>query len=100
MGKTLNLTADGTSEEVQIEGRINVAAFGDFGSGSLAVELSYDGGVSWFAATGEGGTSISFTNGDSVLIEVGEASVRFNLSGATSPSLTIYLSGVNRASKF
>lgn len=100
MGKTLNLTANGTSEEVQIEGRINVAAFGDFGSGSLAVELSYDGGTSWFAALGEGGTPTAFTTGDSVLLEVGEAFVRFNLSGATSPSVTISLSGVAQASKF
>lgn len=68
-------------------------AYGNFGSGSVAVELSPDAGTTWVANI-DAGSGVSFSAADSRAVEVnsdGQEPVElgFNLSGATSPDLTI-----------
>lgn len=99
MAQTYNLTDNSSTGTLSIEGKLNVAAFGTFSGGSLAFELSYDGGVTWFAATDSSGDAASLGADGALNIEVGTADFRLTLSGATAPDINIVVTGVLRTSK-
>ena len=99
MAQTYNLTSNSSTGTLPIEGKINVAAFGTFGGGSLAFELSYDGGATWFTATNNLGDPATITANGALNIEVGTANLRLTLSGATAPNINIVVTGVLKTSK-
>lgn len=61
------------------------AAQGTWGSGTLALQVSPDGGTTWFNQ--QAGIT---ANGTQYAAGVSDTLCRFTLTGATSPSLTIY----------
>jgi hypothetical protein len=76
-----------------------VSASGTFGSGTLTIEQSVDGGSTWFDVTDSVGT-VTFTadgavrtfllgNNDPVAAE--QIQIRGTLAGSTSPSLTVVI---------
>jgi len=99
MAQTYNLTDNSSTGALPIKGKLNVAAFGTFSGGSLAFELSYDGGTTWFAATDSSGESAAISENGALNIEVGTADFRLTLSGATAPDINIVVTGVLRTSK-
>lgn len=99
MAQTYNLTSNSSTGALPIKGKLNVAAFGTFSGGSLAFELSYDDGVTWFAATNSLGNPATISANGALNIEVGTADFRLTLSGATSPNINIVVTGVLRTSK-
>jgi hypothetical protein len=86
------LTADGQSASVELPGDVNdidvyLADAETWGSGTLILQTSFDGGTTWVAVP-----SASWTSGDGVLatsIRAYGKDLRLSLSGATSPSLTV-----------
>ena len=99
MAQTYNLTTNSSTGTLPIKGKLNVAAFGTFGSGSLAFELSYDDGATWFAATNSLGEAAAISANGALNIEVGTADFRLTLSGATAPNINVVVTGVLRTSK-
>jgi hypothetical protein len=99
MAKVFNLASDSTTDALRIEGKINIAAFGVFGGGSLAFELSFDDGATWFPATDAQDSAVSLTAARSLNLEIGKGAVRFVLSGATSPAVVVSVTGVDKVSK-
>ena len=99
MAQTYNLTSNASTGALPIKGKLNVAAFGDFGGGSLSFELSYDDGTTWFAATNNLGDAATISANGALNIEVGTADLRLTLSGATAPSVSIVVTGVLKTSK-
>lgn len=97
------VTADGNSnftwlslrKEVQNNGSLFV--YGNFGGGTVAVNISPDGGVTFIPMLDQLGNAVSFTsdgmqnfylNGCSNPIEDQQVVIQFALTGSTSPSLT------------
>jgi len=99
MAQTYNLTSNSSTGALPIKGKLNVGAFGTFDGGSLAFELSYDDGTTWFAATNALGDPATITANGALNIEVGSADLRLTLSGATSPDIDIVVTGVLKTSK-
>lgn len=66
---------------------IGWAAYGTWGSGTLALQVSPDGGTTWF------NLDTLTANGQKEVTGIGDVSslYRLNLTGATSPSLTAFL---------
>jgi len=99
-----NLTANGSSNGGIITNPNNgatpfqsVYASGNFGGGTLTVQISNDNGSTWFAATDSAG-SVAFTaNGAATLyllgsgdnIAVNQIKVRGTLAGSTSPDINL-----------
>lgn len=98
---TATLTADGRTTafpyiNTRADGNIwaTVFVYGTFGSGTATVQVSPDAGTTWIDVEDDGGSVVSFTAdgarnvrlasdaGEPVLISV-------DLSGATSPDLTV-----------
>lgn len=84
------LTANGQSASYELPGDVcsvdvYLADAETWGSGTLILQSSFDGGTTWVAVP-----SASWTSGDGVLgsYTVYGRDVRFSLSGATGPSLT------------
>jgi len=76
------MTADGTTGGSQLGGPRDMQVRGDFGGGTLSVELSFDG-----IAFGEG---YSLTAPDVIKLDIdAEFVVRFVLTGSTSPNIDI-----------
>ena len=98
MAATYNLTANGSTTGLQVDGNIHIGATGTFGGGTLALEMSYDN-ATWFAATDGNGTAATMTAADAKNMEVGECYIRLTLSGATSPDIDINISGVGATSR-
>lgn len=80
-----------------------VYASGTFGGGSLAIEISNDGGSTWFAATDSSG-SVSFTSpgsarlfllGNNNPVASSQIKIRGNLSGSTTPSLKFSVADIS-----
>lgn len=95
------LTASGNTAAVELSGDVNkVSLYLDdaetWGSGTLKMQSSFDGGTTWVDVAGA-----SWTSGDG-LVSVDDLAfgrfIRFNLAGATSPSLTITVKAVAVAS--
>ena len=82
------LSADGSTAALQFEGEGTINAAGTFGGGTLTIETSYDGGVTW-TAEADG----SFTLDSTVGFKSGPCYVRTTLSGATSPSVVVSIVG-------
>lgn len=96
------LTADGSTSGGNIKNPDNaasiyqmVAASGDFGSGTLAVEMSVDGGTTYFAVTDSSGAVTltddgavrTFLLGPSRNQTAQQVKIRLTLSGATNPDI-------------
>jgi hypothetical protein len=99
-----NLTVNGSTEEGTIINPNNgvspfqvVYASGSFGGGTLTVEISNDGGTSWFDATNSVGAVTFTASGAERLFLLGNANnvlakkikVRCTLAGATSPNINV-----------
>lgn len=82
------LTADGSTAAIQFEGEGTINAAGTFGGGTLTVETSYDGGVTWVAEA-DG----SFTLDSTVGFKSGPCQVRTTLAGATTPNVVVSVVG-------
>ena len=79
-----NLTANGSSAgTIWAGGKGNWAAYGDFGGGTLTMEISWDNGTTWQSA----GTDGAFTANSQVVFELGACQLRGTLAGATSPDV-------------
>jgi len=100
MAQTYNLTSDGSTSALQSKGNLNVAAYGTFGGGTLSIQASYDGGSTWFTLKDANGADGSFTSAGALNVRIGEANLRFTLSGATSPNLNISITDIEFNSKF
>lgn len=97
-----NITADGNTSGASINNPNNGAnifqviyASGDFGSGTLTVQISNDGGTTWYAATDSTG-SVTLTDDGAVRtfllgsndpVSSTQVKIRLNLSGATNPDI-------------
>lgn len=91
-----NLTADGSTADLQFQGEGTITAVGTFGGGTLTIEASFDGGVVWTAQTD--GT---FTEAGSLNIKIGPSFIRTTLAGSTTPDIDVYIVGndVRKSSK-
>lgn len=75
------LSADGNGDAVDVSTNGVLTVGGTFGSGTVTLQVRGDNGT-WYS------TSNTYTAADSVNLEfLRPATVRVNLSGATSPSL-------------
>lgn len=90
------LTADGQSASFELPAMVtDVDVYLDdaetWGSGTLILQSSHDGGTTWVAVTGA-----SWTSGDGYLgsVRVYGQDLRLSLSGSTSPSLTVTVKAV------
>lgn len=102
---TVSFTADGTSEICRVKRRqganayqATVFAYGStFGSGSVAIKASPDGGTTKISLRNAGGTVVALTANDVVSIpEIGNGNALDDeiilyaaLSGSTNPSITV-----------
>tara|TARA_R110000744_G_scaffold90984_8_gene176607 strand:- start:786 stop:1088 length:303 start_codon:yes stop_codon:yes gene_type:complete len=99
MAQNYTITSNSSTAGLPVEGKINFAIFGSFGGGTVSVDLSYDGGTTWFSATNEAGTAVAVTSSQALNIQVGESNIRFTLAGATAPSITVSLTGIDSTSR-
>lgn len=84
------LAANGNTTALDwVGGDGTVFASGTFGGGSVTLQLSIDGGVTWFTATDETGLAVSLVTAGAFSFSVGSCKVRGVLAGATSPSIKI-----------
>lgn len=88
----VNLTANGATTPVRWSGGIgSVAAWGTFGGGTVALQMSPDNGTTWMNVDRTSDTYVTYTapgNGD---FQIGLCLLRFNLTGATTPSVWVSL---------
>jgi hypothetical protein len=91
---TDTLSADGQSDTFRIPGpSFTIAARGTFGSGTVKLQVSFDG-TNWQDVT-DGTTAASMTAAAQLVVDLGRLNPdhgyigRFDLSGSTSPSLTV-----------
>lgn len=98
MPQTYNLTADGSTTAFAVEGLITVYATGNFGGGTLTVELSVNG-TTWPSATYESGASAALSADGAVNIYTGPCSMRCTLAGATTPNIDITYVAARHTSK-
>jgi len=100
MAQTVNITANGSTDPIELQGLISVAGVGTFGGGTLTIEASFDGGANYFALTDAGGLVFSLTANGAKNIEVGKGVlIRGTLSGATSPDINIVFTDIRWTSK-
>lgn len=80
------LTADGNTDEFSLSGTMRVNVSGTFGSGTLTLqqEVPAQSG-NWVDIENSDKTALA----DYIFDGVGVGRYRFNLSGSTSPSLTV-----------
>ena len=69
-------------------GRGSFIAWGDFGGGTAALQMSPDGGTTWLNVDRPGDTYVTFTANGEGGIELAPCFLRVNLTGATNPNLT------------
>ena len=94
----INLTADGNSTVTIAQGRggqYYLDVHGTFGSGSLAVQISHDGGENFYPITTAVGTDLAVTADYNAVVTVpGRSQIKFVLTGSTSPDIDIILKEV------
>lgn len=83
------LSADGNSTAFTVNGSKTVSIRGTWEGGMATLQKKYDG-VTWDDLTVDGTAEYSVTGDTSKIVE-GNHTLRFALSGSTSPSLTIYV---------
>jgi hypothetical protein len=85
--RTIAFAADGSSDTFTMqydESNIGFTAMGTWGSGSLTLQCSPDGGTTWFKV----GTAVT-ANGYQRVTDLSDTMFKFVLSGSTTPSLTV-----------
>ena len=81
---------NGTAYDLHTGGRTpkenirTVYCWGTFNGATVTVEVSPDGGATWFAVSG-----LSFTSQDAINMEVRASQVRGVVTGGTSPSINM-----------
>jgi len=82
------VAADGNSSVyVWRGGKGTLVGAGTFGSGTLSVQVSLDNGTTWV-----GLASATMTAASAITFEVHRCQMRFNLAGATGPTLNAWVS--------
>ena len=88
-------TVDGQSTVVNLNTRVNgeyfMAASGGFGGGTLAAEVSPDGGTTWVPVRERDGTAAVLTTPGELPILVAGDLLRLDLSGATAATLDAWV---------
>lgn len=88
----VNLTANGASAPVSwYGGPGSVAAWGTFGGGTVALQMSPDNGTTWINVDRSGDSFVTFTAPGNGGFQLGLCLLRFNLAGATSPNAWVSL---------
>ena len=88
----VNLTANGASTPAPWSGGVGtVAAWGTFGGGTIALQMSVDNGVTWMNVDRSGDSYVSFSAPGNGGFQLGLCQLRFNLTGATSPNVWVAL---------
>jgi hypothetical protein len=91
------LAADGdTASLAWLGGRGVYAAYGSFGSGTVKLQASHDGGNTWIDVDRSGDTFVTFTTNGQGGFELGDCLLRSSLSGATGPSINTGVSPAYR----
>ena len=87
MARYGTLTADGSTDSFHINPGESIHAYGDFGGGTLTLELSI--GASWYTLTDYDGSTATFSVADDATagFDFRLSNVRLTLSGATSPDI-------------
>lgn len=84
----LNLTANGATNPVRwYGGRGSIAVWGTFGGGTVTLQMSPDGGTTWLNVDHSSDNYVTFTAGGTGGFDLGLCMLRFNLTGATTPSV-------------
>lgn len=85
-----NVTANGQTQTFDVRsGKLHVHISGTFGSGTAKLQMKSDSGTDWLDLQGA-----SWSAAADDIVELGPQSVntvRLDLSGATSPDLTVIL---------
>ncbi|UVO33789.1 hypothetical protein KUL72_19905 [Bradyrhizobium arachidis] len=88
----VNLTANGASTPVPWSGGFGtVAAWGTFGGGTVTLQMSPDNGNTWINVDRSSDTYVTFTANGQGDFQLGLCLLRFNLTGATAPSVWVSL---------
>jgi hypothetical protein len=84
----VNLTADGVTPTYAWHGgRGSVVAWGDFGGGTLTLQMSPDMGTTWINVDRPGDNYVTFTANGEGGIELGLCLLRASLTGSTNPNI-------------
>lgn len=85
----VNLTANGASGSVPWYGGVGtVMVWGTFGGGTVTLQMSPDNGTTWWNVDRVGDTAFAtFTANGEAGFRLGLCLLRFNLTGATAPSV-------------
>ena len=76
-------------------GQYYLDVHGTFGSGSLAVQISHDGGENFYPITTDVGTDLAVTADYNAVVTVpGRSQIKFVLTGSSSPDIDIILKEV------
>jgi hypothetical protein len=87
-----NLTANGATDSISwYGGPSTVAAWGNFGGGTVTLQMSPDNGVTWIDVDRTGDTFVSFTGDGIGGCTLGPCLLRFSLAAATAPSVWVSL---------
>jgi len=86
-------SADGQSDSIEhTGGRRTAIITGDFGGGTVTIQISPDGGTTWVTMTDQDGTDKEWTDDATVTIgPLDSCHMRFDLTGATNPDLDAWL---------
>ncbi|MGY4469361.1 hypothetical protein ACVWWK_005070 [Bradyrhizobium sp. LB9.1b] len=88
----VNLTANGTTNPVPWSGgHGSIAVWGNFGGGTVTLQMSPDSGTTWINVDRGGDSFVTFTAPGTACFELGLCLLRFNLTGATTPSVWVSL---------
>lgn len=88
MNLTENLTDNGTTATLSWDGGVGYyAAQGSFGSGTVKLEYSFDGGSNYLTTESAGWLSSAGSKQFSLPV----CQLRLSLTGATSPDLNLYI---------
>lgn len=88
----VNLTANGATAPVQWSGGEGAAyAWGTFGGGTVTLQLSPDGGTTWFNVDRPGDTYVTFAANGTGGFKLGLCKLRFVLAGSTAPNVWVSL---------
>ncbi|WP_316195948.1 MULTISPECIES: hypothetical protein [unclassified Bradyrhizobium] len=84
----VKLTENGATAPIPWSGgRGTAAAWGTFGGGTAALQMSPDNGTTWINVDKAAETFVSFTANGSGGFELGLCLLRFSLTGATTPAV-------------